>query len=225
MTIEQAQSDAADEFGPVGPLVDHLVYAVPDLEAAVRTFAAATGVEPVPGGRHPGRGTRNHLVGLGPTSYLEIIGPDLDHPAEHGADVPFGIDTLSRPRLVTWAVHPTDITSAARASARAGADLGGIWPLSRRAPDGVLLEWRLASPHPAPFDGVTPFLIDWGRTAHPATASGLPVLVLRGLRATHPDPEAVAAVVQALGLQLTVGAGPPGLAALIDTPRGPVALS
>lgn len=225
MTIEQAPSDAADEFGPVDLILDHLVYAVPDLEAAVRAFAAATGVEPVPGGRHLGRGTRNHLVGFGTTSYLEIIGPDLDHPAEPGVPVPFGVDTLSEPRLVTWAVHPTDIAAAARASAAAGADLGEIWPLSRRTPDGDLLEWRLASVHPAPFDGVTPFLIDWGRAAHPAAAPGLPALALRGLRATHPDPGDVTAVVRALGLALTVGPGPAGLAALIDTPHGPIVLS
>jgi hypothetical protein len=32
------------EFGPVEPSLDHLVYAVPDLDAAARAFAAATGV-------------------------------------------------------------------------------------------------------------------------------------------------------------------------------------
>ncbi len=61
-------------FGPVEPSLDHLVYAVPDLDAATRAFAAATGVVPAEGGAHVGRGTRNVLVGFGETSYLEIIG-------------------------------------------------------------------------------------------------------------------------------------------------------
>ncbi len=210
-------------FGPVEPSLDHLVYAVPDLDAATRAFAAATGVVPAEGGAHVGRGTRNVLVGFGETSYLEIIGPDPDHPADPGAAVPFGVDTLTSPRLVTWAVHPADIARAAAASAAAGADHGAIGPLSRRTPDGALLEWRLASAHPAPLDGVTPFLIDWGATTHPAAA--LPRLALRGLRATHPDPAAVSAVLDALGVRLLVEEGPPELAALLGTRHGPVLLT
>lgn len=136
--------------------------------------------------------------------------------------MPFGLATLSRPRLVTWAVHPTDIQDAAAASAAAGADLGDVGPMSRRTPEGALLRWRLASTHPAPLHGVTPFLIDWGATPHPAPAR--PRLGLRGLRATHPDPLAVAAVLDALGVRLAVAPGPPGLTALLDTPRGPVVL-
>jgi glyoxalase-like protein len=215
----------AGPTGPVDPQLDHLVYAVPDLAAAEAEFAAATGTTPAPGGRHVGRGTRNALVGLGPTSYLEIIGPDPEQPADPGVAVPFGVDALTAPRLLTWAVHPADIAAAARASAAAGADLGPVAPMSRRTPAGDLLAWRLAAPHPAPFDGVTPFLIDWGATAHPAGAPGLPAVALRGLRATHPDPDGATAVLRALGLGLPVRAGPPGLVALLDTPRGPVVLS
>lgn len=216
MTIER--------FGPADALLDHLVYAVPDLAAAVVAFTAATGVEPAPGGRHLGLGTRNHLVGLGPTSYLEIIGPDVDNPADDGARTPFGIATLGAPRLVTWAVHPVDIERAVTAAAGAGADLGPIFPMSRRTPAGDLLEWRLAAPPATPFDGVTPFLIDWGSTPHPAAAPALPALTLRGLLATHPFATGAATLLDALGVQLAVTAGPVGLAALLDTPHGPVVL-
>ena len=222
MSIHPARRDTGG-FGPVEPSLDHLVYAVPDLDAATREFAAATGVEPAEGGRHLRRGTRNALVGFGETSYLEIIGPDPDHPADPGVAMPFRLDTLDHPRLVTWAAHPADLEAAAAASAAAGADLGAVWPLSRRTRAGELLEWRLASVHPAPLDGVTPFLIDWGSTAHPAPA--LPRLGLLGLQATHPDPDAVSAVLAALGVRLAVEPGSPGLAALLDTPLGPVVLS
>ncbi|OJY48156.1 VOC family protein [Pseudonocardia sp. 73-21] len=209
----------------IDPQLDHLVYAVPDLAAAVSAFAAATGVHPVAGGRHLGRGTRNVLVGFGGSAYLEIIGPDVELPADDDATVPFGVDTLTAPKLVTWAVHPPDIEAAARASAAAGADLGPIGPLSRRTPDGDLLEWRLASTVPAPLDGITPFLIDWGTTAHPATAPGLPALTLVELTATHPDPDAVPAVLRALDVHLPVGPGPAALTARLDTPRGPFVLT
>ena len=139
-------------FGPVEPSLDHLVYAVPDLDAATRAFAAATGVVPAEGGAHVGRGTRNVLVGFGETSYLEIIGPDPDHPAGPRRHMPFGVDTLTGPRLVTWAVHPADLDTRRRGVRGAGADHGAIGPLSRRTPDGALLEWRLT--HRATLDGI-----------------------------------------------------------------------
>jgi Glyoxalase-like domain len=210
-------------FGPVDPLLDHLVYAVPDLDEAARAFTKATGVAPAEGGRHLGRGTRNVLVGFGETSYLEIIGPDPGHPADPGVTMPFGLADSSGPRLLTWAAHPADIEAATAASAAAGADHGEIWPLSRRTPTGTLLTWRLASVHPAPLDGIAPFLIDWGDTPHPAAT--LPRLALRGLRATHPDPAAVSTVLDALNLRLDVEEGPAGLWALLETPRGLVIIS
>ena len=42
--------------------IDHLVYAVPDLAAAVADIEERTGVAPVPGGAHVGRGTYNALL-------------------------------------------------------------------------------------------------------------------------------------------------------------------
>lgn len=205
-------------------LLDHLVYAVPDLAAAVQDFTEHTGVTPAEGGRHIGVGTRNYLVGLGPTSYLEIIGPDVQAPAPPGVTVPFGVDTLTAKRLATWAIHPADIESVAAISAAAGADLGPITPLSRRRPDGVLLQWRLCAPSPAPFDGATPFLIDWGDSAHPASDPDLPRVRLLSLRCRHPDPVAVRAVLGALGIEIPVESGPAGLSAEIETPHGTIVL-
>lgn len=43
-------------YGP-GMNLDHLVYAAPDLAAAVEDVARLTGVRPVPGGSHVGKGT------------------------------------------------------------------------------------------------------------------------------------------------------------------------
>lgn len=174
---------------------------------------------PAPGPGYPQQPRR-----LGPTAYLEIIGPDPEHPADASVRVPFGVDRLTAPRLVTWAVHPADAERAVIVSRSCGADQGELLPMSRRTSEGELLEWRLAAAVPRPLDGVVPFLIDWGPTPHPA-ASGLPAIDLTAFSATHPDPAAVSRVTDALGIQLAVTAGPAGLRAILVTSRGTVTLA
>jgi hypothetical protein len=211
--------------GAVEPGLDHLVYAAPDLAAALESFELRTGLRPAAGGRHLGLGTRNYLLRLGPTAYLEIIGPDLEHPPAPGVAVPFGVDRVVVPRLLTWAVHPPDLDVAVSRFAAAGADLGAPRAMSRRTPDGALLQWRLATALPLPFGGVVPFLIDWGSTAHPASDPALPEATLVSFSGTHPDPAAVSRVLGSAGLALAVQVGPAALTATLDTPRGLVTLS
>jgi Glyoxalase-like domain len=47
-------------------LVDHLIYAVPDLAAAVADLEGRFGVRAQAGGKHIGLGTHNALLALGP---------------------------------------------------------------------------------------------------------------------------------------------------------------
>ncbi|MET7460841.1 VOC family protein [Nonomuraea sp. NPDC005501] len=203
--------------------LDHLVYAVPDLLAGVEEFAERTGVQPVPGGSHPG-GTANHLVGLGPGAYLEIIGPD---PAAGPGARPraFGLETLTEPRLTAWAVRGDDLEARVRRARERGYDPGKVEPLSRVRPDGVRLDWVLTRRDDPAAVRLVPFLIDWGDAPHPA-ASGLPQLGLVSFTASHPDPESVRADLAALEAGLEVTEGPePALRAHLDTPRGPVTLT
>ena len=55
-----------------------------------------------PGGQHPGLGTRNALIALGPSMYLEIVGPDPEQPKPLEPRW-FCINDLAAPRLVAWA--------------------------------------------------------------------------------------------------------------------------
>jgi hypothetical protein len=203
--------------------VDHLLYATPDLDRGVEEIEKRLGVRATPGGRHPGMGTRNALIALGPTSYLEIIAPDPDQ-APPSEPRPFGIDALATSRLAAWAANGRDLERLASDAARQGVRLGEVIARSRQRPDGVLLSWRFTSPWIVIADGIVPFFIDWGESSHPA-ASAARGASLVALRAEHPDPAGVRRMLEALGLDLPVSPGPkPALIAVIECPRGHVEL-
>src|SRR5262245_66390706 len=97
--------------------LDHLVYATPDLNLGIDTIEKLLGVKATPGGQHPGLGTRNALVALGPASYLEIIGPDPEQPTPAGPRR-FGLDDLKAPRLIGWVAKSRELeVVAAKAAA------------------------------------------------------------------------------------------------------------
>ncbi len=204
-------------------MVDHLVFAAPSLEEGVRFIERTLGVTATPGGQHLGMGTRNALVSLGSDVYLEIIGPDPDQP-EPARARPFGIDDLSGPRLVTWAARTTDLATMVEAVGKAGMDLGEIMEMSRQRPDGTLLRWELSSPFASRADGVVPFLMDWMDSEHPARSLS-PGPELLDLVVEHPDSDAVAAALAAMGSQVgVVYAEEAGLVARVHTDRGIVEL-
>src|SRR5262245_3298847 len=203
--------------------VDHLVYATPDLSAGVRQIEALLGIHATPGGQHPGEGTRNALVALGPTSYLEIIGPDPDRPKPAGPRK-FGIDDLKGPRLVTWAAKGTNLTQLVADARRRGVHVGDVIPGSRRTPTGVLLSWHISNQRAMVADGLVPFFIDWGDTPHPAKSAAAGATLI-ALRAEHPEPENVRRMLGELGLELPVSRGAkPSLVATIAGTRGRVDL-
>jgi len=204
-------------------VLDHLIVATPDVAATVAEFERRLGVRAIVGGRHPAWGTHNALIGLGDRVYLELMGPDPEAPATHGPR-PFGIDRLRAPKLAAWVARGVELDALAALASRHGIDLGGVFDRSRTRPDGSVLSWRMTDPLAPRVDGLLPFFIDWGTTAHPAASAPSGGRVL-ALSAEHPEPERVRVALDALDLDLVVGKGPaPALIAKLATPRGEVEL-
>jgi len=200
--------------------LDHLVYGTPDLDVTVGELAAKLGVQPIAGGSHPGRGTRNALLSLGPRSYLEIIGPDPAQSEPDGSR-PFGIDELTGPALVTWAIGG-DIDAALKEARKNGYEPGDPVTMQRSRPDGVVLAWRLTPPRLAD-GGIVPFFIDWGESPHPADSA--PQVTLVDFALLHPRPPDIRYTVFAVGAQVPLRTGDrTGLLAVIEGPAGRVTL-
>src|SRR4026209_2342023 len=214
MVVALAQQPAT---GSLLMRLDHIVYATPDLNLGIDTIDRLLGVKATPGGQHPGLGTRNALVALGPSSYLEIIGPDPEQPKPAGRRR-FGIDELKAPRIVRWVVKGTDLDTFAAAAADRGVKLGAVIPGSRRRPAAAVWSCRYPNPNIDVADGLVPFFIDWGSSPHPSATAARGATLVQ-VRAEHPDVARTQKMLDALGLDLKVQKGSsPAIIATIDSP-------
>ncbi len=191
--------------------LDHLLFGVPDLSEGMALMQARLGVAPVPGGSHPGVGTHNALLALGPGTYLEIIAPD---PAQAipDQDLPYGLAGLQTPKLITWAIRPADWDTHARHTRRLGLQTR-LRDGFRANPQGIQFRWRSAQPVPPvtvrgqDLTGLVPFAIEWQSSAHPAAAAP-GNLRLESLMLMHPHPRVLAQAVDTLALPCVVDFAP-----------------
>lgn len=197
--------------------LDHILWAVPDVDDAAARFAALAGVEPGQGGRHDGNGTRNALAGLGDDLYFEVIGPDRSQALEGTLGARFA--DLPNDRLYTFAVATDSLTGAAQAVAPLGLTLSAPRPMFRPLAGGGELRWSISFLEGHDEGPLLPFLIRWESGPHPADGAP-PGCTLASFELRTPDPEAVERIVRALGLTVAVSHGDRGLIADLETPRG-----
>jgi Glyoxalase-like domain len=203
-------------------VIDHLVYATPDLEATVSDLRSNWGIDLVEGGPHVGRGTRNYLAGLGNGQYLEVIGPDHDQPAPL-APRPFGVDDIEFAQMITWCARPDrPLNDVVKAASLAGFDLGSVIAMSRKRPDGKLLEWELTV-RPGPPHPIMPFCISWGATEHP-TQTLTNSTLLTELMLTNEHPTLYNKCLAAIGETILVTEGSQSIQCVLTTPHGELIL-
>jgi len=191
--------------------LDHMLLGVSDLDRGTAWLEDRSGVRAAVGGVHPGRGTHNALLSLGPRRYLEIIAPDPAQ-AEGQIAIPGAAELLAKlrklkePTLVGWAAHTDDIASVAKQITAAGLKFDGPFEGSRVRPDGKTLRWKsLALEND--FDSVLPFFIEWSRDSVHPSQDAPTGCELVGFRAETPQAPEVARVAHAVGLDLAVTTG------------------
>jgi hypothetical protein len=165
------------------PSLDHAVWAVADLEVAAAALAERSGLIALPGGIHPGWGTRNAIVPVD-GAFLELVTVADDAIA---AISPFGRLVAAGAvagGLCAYCVAVDDVQIAAAAEG-----LPVEEGLRVRA-DGSPVRWQIAGVAAACTDPRLPFLLTWYDSAERPGALSAPHRVraqrLRILTPAHP---------------------------------------
>jgi len=204
-------------------LIDHILWACPDLNIAAKTFHNLSGVKPAFGGAHAKGGTWNALVALGSGKYLEIIAPNPSQPEADAWRDHFM--TLEKPKLFTFCVAPDGGVGDLPAR-MAAAGLTGSGPIAdgRQRPDGTMLTWNLYFPDPVD-DLPVPFFIEWTSPEHPSYSSPTGCS-LEQLTVIHPAAGRLREIYRLLAVDVMVVSGPEAaIIADLRTPAGPVRLT
>jgi glyoxalase-like protein len=211
----------ADKMSAVPTDLDHILLGINNLNHGIAWMEERSGVRAVFGGVHPGRGTRNALLSLGPRRYLEIIAPDpAQAAAGPGHELLERLRAMQEPRLVGWAAHTGDLAGVAQKAAAAGIAIETPRDGSRARPDGKTLRWKSFSLK-EDYAGVLPFFIEWSAdSVHPSqdAPSGC---TLQHFFVESPAVKDVRLVAGKLGLDLDVKPGKkPFLGARIAGKKG-----
>ena len=200
--------------------LDHLLYAVPDLQQGIDYIEALTGVRAVFGGRHTSLGTHNALLSLGDDTYLEIIAADPSQTFKP-EEVAFGVGKVVSPTLITWAVRTDDFENFSPTVA-----ISATQPGFRIKEDGSTIKWRTAEFTDLNDDtGIVPFIIEWQGEAHPArtTPRGCEIAEIS---ADHPFPDQFTGLQDCFAFPFAIRQQPVfHLNAKIRTPKGMIDLT
>jgi len=203
--------------------IDHIIVAISDLQDGIRQVEEMTGVRPVYGGRHPGAGTQNALIALGPRSYLEILAPQTDVVLSETLAWLLDLHDLTP---MGFAVSTTDMEGTVASLQGGGYATSVPTPGSRSRPDGVTLMWTSMDITDPAIVGA-PFFIQWDASSpHPATTSPSGC-VLQSLTIVSPEHAPLGRLFNLLGLTVAVAGGTDSEAAYeaaIECPNGTVLL-
>jgi hypothetical protein len=216
--------------------LDHLVVAAPTLAAGVAHVCDSLGLPAdalTAGGRHPGMGTHNRLLGLWGGIYLEVIACDPEAPAPARKRW-FGLDSkavkarlANGPYLAHWVARVERPRHLRLWQQQYPARIPPLLPMQRGdfawhigVPDnGALPTWKRHGG-----DGLLPSLIQWDLPTHPSDQLTYGGIALKSLRGFHANANGLAKQLEWLGASSLIALEPtpvePSLVAEFETPAG-----
>ena len=200
--------------------IDHIVYSVPNLEEAMAWFKDLTGIAPSFGGYHTTQGTKNAVVNLGNSCYLELLAIDESN---YSITAPrwMGVDYLDKAQITRWALKSSNLEKDSQVLKSYQANMGIIQGGQRKMTNGSLLTWEMLMPLASPQVEILPFMTDWQNSdVHPTDAMPEACKLL-GLAFTHPTPDLLKPIWEKLGLDLEIAQGSDiSIRMKMDTPKG-----
>lgn len=204
--------------------IDHIVYAVDDLEKGMLHIQELTGVSPVYGGRHLSKGTHNALINTGKGSYLEIISVDPEN-LEIKSNRWMGVDRINRPMIMRWCLKSKDLLLDQKVLKANDRRMGEIVEGSRMTQQGELLEWKMILPLAEPAVEIIPFMVDWSKSTHHPSDQLEDECQLIDIMLSHPNPTPLNKVLLGLDSKSKVTQGSaPSINIKLFTPKGEVIL-
>jgi Glyoxalase-like domain len=205
-----------------GFVIDHVIVAIDSLERGIALLRDATGLTPVFGGAHPGRGTQNALLSLGSGSYLELLAPN---PADEQGQRMVAMFAAAR-RLTPsgWALTARDADSVRALAITRGLPAGVVAAGSRGRPDGSTLRWRTLNPW-GWNNALLPFFIEWHATSPHPSAESPRGCTLASVTLHSTSADSLRQLFQRMNVQATVlPAERDAMSLTLDCPKGPVRL-
>ena len=208
---------------PIPKAIDHIVYAVSDLESGIAELQQKLGVKAQIGGRHSTQGTKNALINLDKDCYLELLCIDEEN-SQIQPPRWMGIDLYTKSQITRWALKSSQIEQGAAILKSYHPDMGKLFGGSRNVADGSVLKWNMCLPLAAPEVEIAPFLVDWSQSEiHPSKRMPDMNCKMLDFYAIHPNPESYANVMEKFGIDLRIERGENiSLRLVLECPNGKV---
>ena len=183
--------------------IDHIVYAVTDLEKGMQHIENLLGVAPNFGGYHTNQGTKNAVLNLGDQCYLEIITIDPNN-LNIASPRWMGVDLITTPKITRWSLKSENLHRDSIVIKNYNELMGTIHGGQRKMSDGNLLTWEMILPLAEPEVEVIPFMTDWQNSDVHPTKSLEDKCKLVELIVTHPTPQIIQPVFDELDIRLSI---------------------
>jgi chemotaxis protein histidine kinase CheA len=203
-------------------VLDHIVLAAPDLDAAMKQFHKCAGIEPVIFGSIKGLGIKCARVSFNDSSYIEIIAPD---PKRTG---PIGdlIKAKGIKEMVPfhYAIRSSKIETLKDEVTQFGYTTDRISMFGAKA-DGTPRKWEVLHLYGHKMGGICPFFINWANSDHPCAT--LPVVgKLKKFTVRAPEGDPVHELLEHVGAEdINIEVGKPKFSFQFSSPEGTVKFS